>query len=137
VVLLLLSGFWWSIFVSGLLSTLLAQLEVFDPSLDEGLYVSIALAKGGKGRQNHNSIVRQVVRLEIIVVQEIPEKVTNWERNPRSKCEMKTTLSVGSGAGTVSPAGSRHETLAGTHRVVVIQDMSARVTSDPSQPECP
>jgi hypothetical protein len=42
-----------------------------------------------------------------------------------------------SGAGTVSPAGSRHATPAGTHLVVVIQDMSAGVTSDPSQPERP
>jgi hypothetical protein len=78
-VLLLLSSFRRSILVPGLLTTLLAQLEVFSPSLDEGLYASVALAKGGKGRQNHNSIGRQVMRLEIIVVQEIPEKVTDRE----------------------------------------------------------
>jgi hypothetical protein len=39
--------------------------------------------------------------------------------------------------GTVSPVGSRHATPAGTRLVVVIQDMSAGVTSDPSQPERP
>jgi hypothetical protein len=45
------------------------------------------------------------------------------------------TRSPGSGAGTVSPAGSRHATPSGTLLVDVIQDMSAGVTSDPSQPE--
>jgi hypothetical protein len=58
---------------------LLSQLEVFSPSLDEGFYASVALAKGGEGRQNHNSIGQQVMRLEIIVVQEILEEVTNRE----------------------------------------------------------
>jgi hypothetical protein len=47
------------------------------------------------------------------------------------------TRSPDSGAGTVSPAGSRHATPAGTCLVVVTQDMSAGVTSDPSQPEHP
>jgi hypothetical protein len=42
-----------------------------------------------------------------------------------------------SGAGTISPADSRHATPAGTLLIVVIQDMSAGVTSDPSQPERP
>jgi hypothetical protein len=46
---------------------------------------------------------------------------------------MNTTLSPGSGAGTVSPAGSRQATPSGTLLVVVIHDMSAGVTSDPSQ----
>jgi hypothetical protein len=50
---------------------------------------------------------------------------------------MKTTHTPDSGAGTVSPAGSRHATPAGTRLVVVIQDMSVGVTSDPSQPERP
>jgi hypothetical protein len=50
---------------------------------------------------------------------------------------MKTILSVGLGAGIVSPAGSRHDTPAGTRRVLVIHSMSAGVTSDPSQPERP
>jgi hypothetical protein len=50
---------------------------------------------------------------------------------------MKMTHSPDSGAGTVSPAGSRQATPAGTRLVVVIQDMSAGVTSDPSQPERP
>jgi hypothetical protein len=44
---------------------------------------------------------------------------------------------VGSGVGTVSPAGSRHATPVGTRRVLVIHSMSAGVTSDPSQPERP
>jgi hypothetical protein len=47
------------------------------------------------------------------------------------------TRSLDSGAGTISPAGSRHATPAGTRLLVVIQVMSARVTSDPSQPEHP
>jgi hypothetical protein len=50
---------------------------------------------------------------------------------------MNMTRSPGSGAGTVSPAGSRHATPSGTLLVVVTQDMSAGVTSDPSQPEHP
>jgi hypothetical protein len=47
--------------------------------LDEGLYAGVALAKGGEGRESHNSICQQMMRLEIIVVQEIPKKVTNRE----------------------------------------------------------
>jgi hypothetical protein len=50
---------------------------------------------------------------------------------------MNTTLSPGSGAGAISPAGSWHATPFGILLVVVIQDMSAGVTSDPSQPERP
>jgi hypothetical protein len=42
-----------------------------------------------------------------------------------------------SGASTISPVGSRHATPVGTRLVVVIHDMSAGVTSDPSQPERP
>jgi hypothetical protein len=48
---------------------------------------------------------------------------------------MKTTRSPASGAGTISLVGSRHATPTRTRLVVVIQDMSAGVTSDPSQPE--
>jgi hypothetical protein len=47
------------------------------------------------------------------------------------------TRSSDSGAGTVSPAGSRHATPSGTHLVVMTQFMSAGVTSDPSQLERP
>jgi hypothetical protein len=47
--------------------------------LDEGFYAGVALAKSGEGRQNHDSGCRQVVRLEIIVVQEVLEEVTNRE----------------------------------------------------------
>jgi hypothetical protein len=47
------------------------------------------------------------------------------------------TRSPDLGAGTISPAGSRHATPTGTHLVVVIHDMSAGVTSDPSQPDRP
>jgi hypothetical protein len=50
---------------------------------------------------------------------------------------MKTTRSLDSGVGTISPAGSRHATPAETRLVVVIHDMLAGVTSDPSQPERP
>jgi hypothetical protein len=50
---------------------------------------------------------------------------------------MKTTLSVGAGADTVSLAGSQHDILAETRWVVVIHSMSAGVTSDRSQPEWP
>jgi hypothetical protein len=50
---------------------------------------------------------------------------------------MKTTRLLGSGASIVSPAGSRHATPAETRLVIVIQDMSAGVTSDPSQPKRP
>jgi hypothetical protein len=54
---------------------------------------------------------------------------------PRSKWAMKTTLSFACVAGTVSPAGSRHDTPTGTHLVLVIHFMLAGVTSNPSQPE--
>jgi hypothetical protein len=74
---------------------------------------------------------------KIIDTFETYQKSLTGRVNPRSKCEINTTLSLGSGPGTVSPAGSRNDTLAGTRRVVVIQDMSAGVTSDPSQPEHP
>jgi hypothetical protein len=47
-VLLFLGGLWQIILVSGLLGALLAQLEVFGPSLDEGLYAGVALAKADK-----------------------------------------------------------------------------------------
>jgi hypothetical protein len=56
---------------------------------------------------------------------------------PRSKWAMNMTRSPGSGIGTISPVGSQHATPSGTLLVVVIQDMSAGVTSDPSQPERP
>jgi hypothetical protein len=49
----------------------------------------------------------------------------------------KTTHSSRFGASTISPAGSRHAMPAGTCRVLVIQSMSAGITSDPSQPERP
>jgi hypothetical protein len=84
-VLLFLSGLRRIILVPGLLSTLLAQLEVLGPCLDEGLYAGIALAKGSKGRQDHHRIGRQMMRLEIIVVQEIPEEVTNRKSEPSLK----------------------------------------------------
>jgi hypothetical protein len=47
--------------------------------LDEGFYAGVALAKSGESRQNHDGVCRQVVRLEIIVVQEVSEEVTNRE----------------------------------------------------------
>jgi hypothetical protein len=47
------------------------------------------------------------------------------------------TRSPGPGAGTVSPAGSRHATPSGILLEEVTQVMSAGVTSDPSQPERP
>jgi hypothetical protein len=50
---------------------------------------------------------------------------------------MKTTHLLDSSADTVSPVGSRHAMPARTRLVLVIQDMSAGVTSDPSQPERP
>jgi hypothetical protein len=77
-----------------------------------------------------------MVGLELIIIQEVPEKVTG-RANPRSKWVVNTTLSGGSGAGIALPAGSRHDTPAEMRRVLVIHSMSAGVTSDPSQPERP
>jgi hypothetical protein len=66
-----------------------------------------------------------------------PKKSDAGRPKPHSKWAMKTTHSSGSGADTVSPTGSRHATPSGTLLVEVTQDMSAGVTSDPSQPERP
>jgi hypothetical protein len=49
------------------------------PPLDEGFYVGVALAKGGECRQSHNSICRQMMGLELVVIQEVLEKITNRE----------------------------------------------------------
>jgi hypothetical protein len=46
------------ILILGLLGTLFPELEIFGPSLDEGLYVGVALAKGGERRQSHDSVCR-------------------------------------------------------------------------------
>jgi hypothetical protein len=54
-------------------------LEVLGPCLDKGLYAGIALAEGSKGRQDHHRIGRQMMRLEIVMVQEILEEITNWQ----------------------------------------------------------
>jgi hypothetical protein len=76
-ILLFLSGLRRIILALGFLGALLVQLEVLGPSLNEGLYAGVALAKGGKGRQDHHRVGWQMMRLEIIVVQEILEEVTD------------------------------------------------------------
>jgi hypothetical protein len=64
---------------------LFPEVEIFGPSLDEGLYAGVALVKGGESRQSHDCICRQVVGLELIIIQEVPEKVTHREREPSLK----------------------------------------------------
>jgi hypothetical protein len=64
---------------------LFSELEIFGPSLDEGLYVSIALTKDGESRLSHDSICRQMVGLELIIIQEVPAKVTHQESEPSLK----------------------------------------------------
>jgi hypothetical protein len=79
VILLFLSSFRWGIPIPGLLSTLLPQLEVLQPSFDESFYAGVSLTKGGESRLSHDSVFRQMVGLELIVIQEVPEKVTRRE----------------------------------------------------------
>jgi hypothetical protein len=88
------------ILILGILSFLLPQLEVLGPSLDKGLYVGVALAKGGEGRQSHDSICRKMVWLELIIIQEVPEKVTHWES--------ESSLKVSSEYYPLSGLGCRH-----------------------------
>jgi hypothetical protein len=45
--------------------------------LDERLYAGVALAEGDKSQQDHNGVGQQMMRLETIVVHEVPEKVTD------------------------------------------------------------
>jgi hypothetical protein len=73
------------ILIPGLLDTLFPEQEIFGPSLDEGLYASIALAKGSESRLSHDSICRQMVGLELIIIQEVPKKVTHRESEPSLK----------------------------------------------------
>jgi hypothetical protein len=51
-----------------------------------------------------------MMRLQVVSVEEVPEETHTGRPKPRSKWAMNTTRSSGSGAGTVSPAGSRHAT---------------------------
>jgi hypothetical protein len=105
--------------------------------LGEGLYAGETFTESGEGRENHHHVRRDVVRLQVVGARKSRKKSDAGRPKPRSKCAMNTTRSPGSGAGTISPAGSQHTTPSGTLLVVVIQDMSAGVTSDPSQPERP
>jgi hypothetical protein len=50
-------------------------LEVFCPSLRKGLYAGEALAEGGKRGQDHHCVSRQMVGLQLIGIQEVPEEV--------------------------------------------------------------
>jgi hypothetical protein len=84
-VLLFLSGLRRIILVLGFLGALLAQLKVLGPSLDEGLYAGVALTESGEGRQNHHRICWQMMRLEAVVFQEVPEEVTHRESEPSLK----------------------------------------------------
>jgi hypothetical protein len=84
-ILLFLISFWRIILAPGFLGTLFAQLEVFGLSLGKGLYAGIALTESSKGRQNHHRVCRQVMRLQDIVIQEVPEEVANRQ----SKASLK------------------------------------------------
>jgi hypothetical protein len=68
--------------------------------MDEGLYANVALAKGGESRQSHDSICQQIVGLELIIVQEVLEKVTHQESEP--------SLEVGSEYHPLSGLRCRH-----------------------------
>jgi hypothetical protein len=105
--------------------------------LDEGLNVGVSFTESGEGRQSRHGVCGLVVGLQIEVVHKIPEEVACRRANPRSKWAMKTTLLFACVTSTVSPAGSRHDTPAGTRLVLVFHSISAGVTSDPSQPERP
>jgi hypothetical protein len=43
--------------------------------LGEGLYAGEAFAESGEGRENHHSIRRDMVRLQVVGVEEVPEEV--------------------------------------------------------------
>jgi hypothetical protein len=86
-ILLFLSCFRRVILAPGLLNDLLAQLELFCPSLGKGLYAGKTLAEGGKGRQNHHRICRQMVGLQVIGIQKVPEEVAN--RQTKASLKMR------------------------------------------------
>jgi hypothetical protein len=54
-----------------------AQLEVFCPCLGKGLYAGKTLAESSKGRQNHHRICQQMMRLQVVGIQEVLEEVAN------------------------------------------------------------
>jgi hypothetical protein len=75
-VLLLLSHLRRVVLALGLLlDNLLPQLEELRPSLGEGLYAGEAFTEGSKGGEDHHRIRRDVVRLQIVGVEEVPEEV--------------------------------------------------------------
>jgi hypothetical protein len=43
--------------------------------LGKGLYAGKTFAEGGKGRQDHHRVCRQMMGLQAIGVQEVPEEV--------------------------------------------------------------
>jgi hypothetical protein len=47
--------------------------------LDEGLNAGISFIESGKGRQSHDSVCRQMVGLQLKVIQEVPEEIARWE----------------------------------------------------------
>jgi hypothetical protein len=66
----------WVVLAPGLLlDNQLPQLEVLRPSLGERLYAGKAFAEGSKGREDHHSVRRDMVRLQLVGVEEVSEEV--------------------------------------------------------------
>jgi hypothetical protein len=50
-------------------------LEILCPSLGEGLYAGEAFTESGEGRENHHRVHWDMVRLQVVSVEEVPEEV--------------------------------------------------------------
>jgi hypothetical protein len=57
------------------LDDLFPQLEILCPSLGEGFYAGEAFAEGSKGGEDHHRVHRDMVRLQVVCVEEVPEEV--------------------------------------------------------------
>jgi hypothetical protein len=78
-----------------------------------------------------------MVGLELVVIQEVPEKVTRRESESSLEVCYKNHPLSGLRCRHNFAGGQLADTLTGMRRVLVIHSMSAGVTSDPSKPECP
>jgi hypothetical protein len=75
-VLLLLRRFRRVILAPGLLlDNLLSQLEVLRPGLGERLYAGEAFAEGSEGGEDHHRVRQDMVGLQLVGVEEVPEEV--------------------------------------------------------------
>jgi hypothetical protein len=85
-------------------------LEEEEPSeqLDIGPDAQIGFTKGGKHGQRHHRICPNMMRLQVEVVQELPQEVARWQRKTPPEVLEEDNHLTRSGAGTLSPLDGRH-----------------------------